>query len=217
MKNMLYKELKLAAAGISYFFLASALFTMIPGYPILMSGGFLTLGLFYSFQSMREKHDIEYSLLLPVSKADIVKGKYAFVLLLEGIGFVLCAILTVVRMTFLKASPVYLENALMGANLVYLGELLLIFGLFNAIFVRGFFKTGYYIGKPFLCYGIPLLLLIGLAEAAHHIPGLGLLNAFGTDEIEIQLIALACGVLLFVLLTFVGIRQSVKSFEKVDL
>ena len=217
MKNMLYKELKLAASGITYFFLASALFTLVPGYPILMSGGFLTLGLFYSFQAMREKHDIEYSLLLPVSKADIVKGKYAFVLLLEGIGFVLCTILTVVRMTLLKSSPVYLENALMGANLVYLGELLLIFGLFNSIFVRGFFRTGYYIGKPFLCYGIPFLLLVGLAETVHHIPGLGLLNAFGTDEIEIQLVSLVCGILLFVLLTVIGIRQSVRSFEKVDL
>ena len=97
MKNLLVKECRLAAATITYFFLAAGLLTLIPGYPILMGVFFTCLGIFYSFQTMRENRDIEYSMLLPVSKAEVVKGKFLFVMLLQGCSFLVMALVTVVR------------------------------------------------------------------------------------------------------------------------
>ena len=47
MKKLLYKELRLTAAPITYLFLAFALMTLIPGYPILMGGFFITLSLIH--------------------------------------------------------------------------------------------------------------------------------------------------------------------------
>ena len=54
MKKLLHKELRLTAAPITYLFLAFALMTLIPGYPILMGGFFITLGIFYTFQTARK-------------------------------------------------------------------------------------------------------------------------------------------------------------------
>lgn len=47
MKRLLHKELRLTAAPVTYYFLAFALMTLIPGYPILV-GGFLSLSVFFT-------------------------------------------------------------------------------------------------------------------------------------------------------------------------
>ena len=217
MKKLLYKELHLAASPLSYWFMAAALLTLIPGYPILLGAFFTTLGIFYSYQTMRENNDITYSLLLPVSKADVVKSKFAFTVTIELCSFCLMTLLTFLRMTLLKNAPPYVDNPLMGANLVFLGYVLLIFGLYNAVFVRGFFRTAYYFGKPFIFYGIVSMLVIAAAEVLHHIPGLEALNAFGFAEIGTQLTVFFAGVVCFLLLTCLAVRNSVRSFEKIDL
>ena len=217
MKHILYKETRLLALKLSYVFVASALLSLVPAYPILLGGFFTSLGIFYSFQAMRENRDIGYSLLLPVSKADIVKGKFAFVLLLEGASFIIMTIVTALRMSVLKDAAVYRENPLMGANLVFLGWALVMFGLFNLCFVRGFFKTAYYIGKPFVYFCVCAGAVILLAEALWHVPGLGALNAFGTDHIALQCGALAAGGAAFALMTYASLRRSVYTFEHTDL
>ena len=158
--------------------------TLIPGYPILCGVFFITLGIYQSFQSTREANDILYSALLPVAKNDVVKGKYQFVMTVELCGFALITVLTLLRMTVLKDSSIYRQNALMNANLFYLGAALFVFGLFNAIFVGGFFRTAYKLGKPFVIYIIAAFLMIGVFEALHHFPGLAAVNAFGFDQLS---------------------------------
>ncbi|MCR5073434.1 MAG: ABC-2 transporter permease [Clostridiales bacterium] len=217
MKKLLFKELRLSVATISYCFVAFALLVFLPGYPILLGAFFTALGIFYSFQAMRENQDISYSLLLPVTKADIVKSKFAVSVFLEGCSFLIMAIVTVIRMTALKDSAVYRANALMGANLVFLGYALLVFGLFNFLFIRGFFKTGYYIGKPFVLFCVVAMVVVGIAETLHHVPGLGALNAFGSDHLGVQCVALCIGICCFALLTGTALKQSVRSFERIDL
>lgn len=215
--KLLYKELKLAASPLSYFFLAGALLAFVPGYPILLGAFFVTLGIFYSFQAMRENNDIGYSLLLPVAKADVVKGKFLFTCFVELCGFLLMAAVTLVRMSFLSEAPAYTSNALMGANLVFLGEALVIFGLFNFVFVRGFWRTAYYFGKPFLIYCVLAILAVGVAETLPHLPGSEALNTLGFERMGLQLSALGTGALLFSLLTLAALHSSIKRFEKIDL
>ena len=73
MNKLLKKELRLTAAPITYFFLAFAVMTLIPGYPILVGGFFITLGIFYTFQMARESNDILYTALLSCKKQDVVR------------------------------------------------------------------------------------------------------------------------------------------------
>ena len=217
MNRLIFKELKLSASVLSYLFICFALITLVPSYPILLGSFFITFGIFQSFQSARESNDITFSALLPISKADIVKGKFSFCIIIETCGFFATAILTLLRMTFFNDLLAYKNNALMNANFVFLGFVLLIFGLFNYIFVGGFFKTAYYYGKPFVIYIIVTFLVIAIAETLHHIPRLQALNSFGFDNILLQLISLLIGFMLFIVLTLLSLKKSIRNFEKIDL
>ena len=217
MSALLRKEMRLSALLLTYLFIAFALMTLIPGYPILCGVFFITLGIFQSFQSAREANDIVYSALLPVAKSDVVKGKFQFSLFIELAGFTIMVLLTFVRMTTLADAEVYRQNALMNANLFFLGAALLIFGLFNMIFIGGFFKTAYKLGKYFVIYIVVTFTVIGLAEALHHVPGLGSLNAFGFEHMCIQITTLVVGVICFIALTYFSYKKACRDFDKIDL
>ncbi|HPY99964.1 MAG TPA: ABC-2 transporter permease [Clostridiales bacterium] len=217
MRNILQKEMRLSASILSYLFIPFGLMFLLPGYPILCGPFFVTLGIFQSFQSAREANDIVFSALLPIAKKDIVKGKYLFVCLIEGCALLLMAVAVCLRMTMLSQSAVYRSNALMNANFFALGMACVIFGLFNLIFVGGFFQTAYKFGRPFVTFIIACFLVIFMAEALHHIPGLEKLNAFGTDEIVLQLLLLVAGMLIFLLTTVLSCRRACRQFEKIDL
>ena len=217
MSKLLKKELRLAASPLSYWFLAFSLMTMIPGYPILVGGFFVCLGLFQSYQNAREQNDVIYTALLPVAKTDIVRAKLGFTVLIEIAAWCLSAVLTLVRMTALRDAPVFTQNAMMNANLVYLGWLAVLFGLFNLIFARGYFKTVYKLGRPFLTYAAVGFLAVGAAEVLHHLPGLGWLNTTGFDHPAGQVVFLCAGISLFLVMTGYTLFASVRSMERLDL
>lgn len=217
MIKLLKKEMKLAASPLSFIFIAFGLMAFVPGYPILVGSFFACLGLFQSFQSAREANDITYTSLLPVAKSDIVKAKYAFCIVIELCYFALTSIPVLIRMTVLSDASVYRNNVLMNANLVYLGFVLLILGLFNLVFTGGFFKTAYKFGKPFVTFIIVAFFVVGAGEALFHIPALSGLNAFGITHMGLQVSVLAAGIVIFILLTALSLQLSIKNFEKIDL
>lgn len=217
MKNLLIKDLRLSTIPLAYVFLTFALMTFIPGYPILCGAFFFCLGLFQSYQSSREANDILYSVLLPVAKRDVVKAKYLAAAVLEMAMFVLCAVCTIIRMAFLSDAGVYEANALMAANLVYLAFILLIFAAFNFFFIGGFFKTAYGVGKPFIVFIVVNFVVIGIAEALHHLPGLGWTNVLGFSNTGGQLMILAAAVIIYVAATMMSCRISQSRFEQIDL
>ena len=217
MRDILRKEMKLSASVLSYLFILFGLMFFLPGYPVLCGAFFVCLGLYQSFQTAREANDMVFSALLPIAKRDVVKGKYLFVCLIEGCALLLMALAVIIRMTVFSQSVVYRSNALMNANFFALGVAFLIFGLFNWIFVCGFFKTAYKFGRPFVLFIIAAFLTIAAAEALHHVPGLEALNAFGTEKIGMQLALLAGGVILYLLITILSCRRACMYFERIDL
>ncbi len=217
MRNIMTKELKLSASILSFLFIAFGLTFFIPGYPILCGVFFVTLGIFQSFQNTRETNDILFSALLPIAKKDVVKGKYLFVCFIELCALVLMCIAVILRMTVLADAVVYRANALMNANLFALGMAFVIFGLFNAVFVGGFFKTAYKIGPPFVAYIIVAFSVIVVCEILFHIPGLEKLNAFGTEALALQVLLLLAGIIAYILITWFSYKKACRNFEKIDL
>lgn len=217
MRNVLYKEMKLSASKLTYLFLVFGLMFFLPGYPILCGAFFVTLGIFQSFQTARETGDILFSALLPIAKRDVVRGKYLFVCIIELCALLLMSLVMILRMTVLVDAPAYVNNALMNANPFALAMAFVIFGLYNAVFVGGFFKTAYKFAAPFIAYLVLALVTIGISEALHYIPGLEWLNAFGTDRLPGQLLLLLAGILVWVVMTLLSCRASCRRFEKIDL
>ena len=107
-----------------------------------------------------------------------MKAKYLAAAVLQMAMLVLCAVCTIVRMVFMSDAGVYESNALMAANLVYPAFVLVIFAAFNLIFIGGFFKTAYKLGKHFVVFIIVNFVIIAIAEALHHLPGLELVFSF---------------------------------------
>lgn len=217
MRNILHKEISLSASPLSFIFIIFSLMFFLPGYPVLCGVFFVTLGIFQSFQNSREANDIVFSALLPIAKRDIVKGKYLFVSVIELCSLALMAAAVILRMTVLSDFSPYKNNALMNANLFALGAAFFIFGLFNLIFVGGFFKTAFKFGKPFVCYIAVCFTVIFLAEGIHYVPGCESLNAFGNEYFSVQLLSLAAGMILYVLITYFSFRKACNNFEKIDL
>ena len=217
MRNIMRKELRLSASPLAFLFIAFGLMFLLPGYPVLCGAFFVTLGLFQSFQTAREANDTVFSALLPIAKKDVVKGKFMFVCFIEGCGAALMLLSVLLRMTVLSSAQAYLSNALMNANLFAAGAAFVVFGLFNLIFVGGFFKTAYGIGKPFVAYIVAAFLAIAVFEAAHHIPGLAALNAFGTSHLGLQLLLFAAGAAFFAAVTALSYKTACGRFEKIDL
>jgi len=217
MKKLLKKEMKLAASPLSYIFTAFGLMSFLPGYPILVGSFFVCLGMFQSFQYMRESNDITYTALLPVAKEDVVRAKYLFCIMTELCYFVVTSIPVFFRMTVLLDAPAYRNNAMMNANLVYLGFVLLILGFFNMIFIGGFFKTAYKFAKPFVAFIVVAFIVVAVGEVLFHIPQLSALNAFGFEHLGLQVSVLLTGAAAFVLLTAISERGAIRNFEKIDL
>jgi len=217
MRNILRKELRLTASPLSFCFILFGLMFFLPGYPVLCGAFFVSLGIFQSFQNAREANDLVFSALLPIAKRDVVKGKYLFVCFIQLCSALLMAVGVMLRMTFLSDAAPYRSNALMNANPFALGMAFVLFGLFNLIFVGGFFRTGHKFGRPFIGYSVAAFLTIGAAEALHHIPGLGAVNAFGTERLALQLGLLGAGIAVYLLLTLRSCRRACRRFERIDL
>lgn len=217
MKNLMNKEIRLATSPITFIFISFSVMTLIPGYPILVSAFFICFGVFQSFQNACENNDILYTVLLPIKKTDAVKTKYRFTIMIQMISFAIMIILTILRMTIMKDSKVYTTNPMMNANQFFLGGILLIFALFNWLFIDGFFKTAYKYGKPFLLFSITSFILILIAETLHHIPGLEFLN--NTDSMNNigMWLFLVLAVIVYILVTALCCKYSEKKFEAVDM
>ena len=216
MRKLLYKEMKLSANPLSYWFITFSAITMIPRYPILVSSFFICLGIFYTYQQVRECDDITYTVMLPVRKQDVVTAKYLFVLFIECIAFILCLFLTIIRMRFLGDAAPYVTNQLMNANAAYLGYIMLVFATFNSVFLAGFFKTTYKIGKPFILFCAVATVIIFMGEILHHIPGLESLNDSSNLNVS-QIVIFLLGVAMFKLCTWFSYQKAIKDFERIDL
>lgn len=215
-KKLFYKEMKLTANPLSYCFIAFSAMTIIPRYPILIGSFFICLGIFHTYQQIREYDDVTYTVMLPIKKQDAVTAKYLFALFIEMTAFILCALLTLIRMKSLGNTAPYVANPMMNANPAYLGYIMMIFAAFNRIFIAGFFKTTYKIGKPFLIFCTVSLSIIIMGETLHHIPGWENLND-SANITAAQIVILTAGIIVFLACTWFSYQKAVKDFEKIDL
>lgn len=214
MTKLLRKEFTLSASPLTYVFLAFTLMSFIPNYPPLVGAFFVCLGLFYTFQKTREENDVVFTVLLPVKKTDAVTAKYLFCLINEVIALLLIAAFIPVKRVLCSAAPEVFTAALMSTNLTALGFYALIFAAFNILFLGGFFKTAYKIGKPFIIFCIVAFILVFSGETLHHIPGLESLNDYSLFP---SVIPCVIGLLVLAFGTLLSLNAAKKNFETIDL
>lgn len=217
MKNLLYKEFRLAIHPSVYlFFLLSALL-LVPSYPYYVSFFYLMFGVFLTFKTNRAENDIFYSALLPVRKGDVVRARVLAVAILELVNLLIAVPFAILSM---KINPAGGNNAGIEPNVAFFGLSLLMYGGFNFIFFPIFYKTGRSEGKAFLWSGVFTLLYIAVAESlAQYIPSpvsAYLDTAEKAAQLR-QLPVLLGGIVLWAVLTLLSAKRSAERFEKVNL
>lgn len=213
MYNLLYKELRLAAHPNLFVFTLMGVLVIVPAYPYGMVFLFGCLAPYITFMYGRETNDIYYTALLPVKKRDIVKSK-CFLLVVAQMAQVLISLpFAFLRLSILpNGNPAGIE-----ANVAYYGFGLLVYAVFNFIFLTQFFKTAYKAGKAFLFAVIPATIIVIAMEAIVHFPGFAWLDSVSADIQLRQLPILAAGIVMYIASALLGYRISAKEFEFVDL
>ena len=215
MKNMLYKEFKLALHPTSIIFLSLSAMMLIPNYPYYMTFFYTTLAIFFTCLSGRENHDIFYSMTLPIRKRDIVKSRFALVVILQ-----LVQILTAIPFAMIRRMFSLPGNLVcMDANVAFFGLSFLMLGLFNLVFFTNYYKDTDKVGKSFLWGTIVITLFMFIAEASVHVVPFmkNYLDTKDPEFLSYKLWVLAAGIVLYTLLTLFSYQRSVRSFEALDL
>jgi ABC-2 type transport system permease protein len=215
MKNLLYKEFTLSIHPTMFIFLSFGALLLIPSWPFFIAFGYLFIAVTNTFFLCRSNQDVFFSASLPVRKRDIVRARVCSLSVLE-----LLQIATAVPFALLRGALYPHGNeAGMNTNFAFFGFVFVMYALFNAIFLPGFYKTAYKVGIPLFVAVIVSVVFAGAVEALMAtVPFLREnLNAMGTGHMAGQLAVLVAGIGIFALLTFLGYRLSATRFEKVDL
>jgi hypothetical protein len=230
MKALLNKEFKLCLHPTIFIYLALVLMLLIPSYPYLVSCFFVCNAIFFVFQNARENGDSMYTAMLPVSKAQTVKARGLFVVIVQMIDIVLMAGMCALS---LVAMPGFNAGGT-DHSLTLLAFALILFTIFNLIFLPSFYKNGYKAGTAFIkgAIGVWIWIIVaeGLMIAASALMMNGVYNPFfvflfthfdcfpKTAQAWIaQGILFGVAAAIYAVGTWLAVRLSVKRYERVDV
>jgi len=213
--KLLMKEWKLCMHPMGYFMLGCAALILVPGYPYGVSCFYMGLAIYFICLTARENHDAAYTLTLPVSRADAVKGRILFCALLEAVDLLLMILFILVK----YAIGTVPNPAGLDAGLALVGEGMIIFAIFNMIFFPLYYKDINKPGKAFLFATVAVFLWITLeVVATYALPFYrDVLDTPDPRNMSDKALFTLGGLALFLAGTAWSIRASVKRFEQVDL
>jgi hypothetical protein len=215
MKNLLYKEFRLVINPLCYLTVLFSALLLIPQWVYFVAMMYLLFIIVPNiFTNAKAINDTGFTMMLPVRKGDIVKARVVSIATLELIQVVSAAVFVILNMSLYPKG-----NFLIDANIAYLGCVFMMYGIFNAIFFPMFYRTAYKIVWPIACALTTTILFAFVVEAlvlsvpaAKH-----LLDGISGDALIRQIPVLGVGIALFVLMTTLACKKSMKNFEKVDL
>lgn len=214
MKNLLYKEIRLAMHPMALAFLALSAMLLIPNYPYYVIFFYTSLGVFFICLTGRENRDIFYTLSLPVNKRDVVSARMLTVVLLELAQLLTAGVFAAIK----SALPIPPNVVGIDANITFFGSSLAMLGLFNLVFFGSYYKAPDKVGTAFLKGCIAEAVYMIIAEMlVHAVPfARDVLDTPDPQGMGAKLIALAVGALLFIGLTALAWKKAMDSFEKLD-
>lgn len=214
MRQLLYKEFRLALHPTAFVFLALSAMLLIPNYPYYVVFFYTTLGIFFICLTGRENNDILYSATLPVHKRDIVGSRIALTVILELAQLLLAIPFAILCGTF----PMPGNQAGMDANIALFGLSLLMLGAFNLVFFRSYYAHPEKVGSAYLKGTIVFALLMILAESStFFVPLFQAMDTPDPTNLPLKLVVLAVGAVCFAVFTLLAYRGAVRNFEKLDL
>ena len=218
MLNLIRKELALCMHPTAFIFLFFAALVFVPNYPYEVIFFFSSLSVFFCCMMARENGDIAFSCTLPVKKEHIPLAKILVTIGLQCIILLLVGIIGAVKGAVLPAEQ-YVNQAGISANIVLVGNGAILLGIFNLIFFPRYFKKPDKIGVPFVIGAIVVFLMIGVFIVLRWATPLysTTLNGLNTVNTGAKAVALITGLVVYIILSAISCKLSMKYFQRVDL
>ena len=205
----------------------------IPSYPSYVGPFYITLCIMMTFALNQSSHDILYTALLPVRKIDTVKARFLYCGLIELISLVLAVIPALIRV--FTSFP---ENrAGINTSIAYFGLQLIVYALFNLIFLGNVYKNPLKPGLRYMAAAIIYFALYAVCEipvwtyygskgklaegTITELPKLAQVGQMFTDIsgqfLKSQCLILLAGILIFGGVWYLTFARAARQFEKYDL
>lgn len=215
MGRLLTKELRLALHPTAPIFLLLSSMLMIPNYPYLIVFFYTGLAVFFTCLTGRENHDVDFSVLLPVAKRDVVNARVLLVVLLEMAQWLLAIPFMILRQRLIPA-----PNAVgMDANTALLGFALIQMGLLNVLFFGTYYRDVRKVGLAFVKSSAAMFVLICALETLTHIVPFfrDVLDTPDPTHLSVKLLVVLAGAAIYALTTCLTMKRARKDFERQDL
>ena len=215
MKQLLKKEVQLALHPTCWVFLLLSAMVLIPNYPYYVIFFYTGLGVFFTCLGGRENQDVFYTMLLPVSRKQLVQARIGTVAALELLQMLAAAGFSLLR----RALPIPPNGAGMEANIALLGLSLIMLGLNHLVFFPVYYRNVRRVGAAFISGSVVVFLYIAAVETmAHTVPFVkDQLDTPDPEFLRQKLAVLAFGIVVYCVLTWLACRRSIRLFEKQDL
>ena len=232
--NLLKKEISLgnSAQTMIWFICCFGMF-FIPNYPVYIGPFYITLSIFMTFALNQVSHDTLYTVLLPVRKIDTVKARFLFCGMLEVISIIFAVIAGLIRY-FANFPP---AKSGVGITIAYLGLQLIIYSIFNFLFLGNVYKDPVKPGKRYLFAAILYFVIYVICELPvwnyFHVAGsmtdAQIAQGFSLAKVGLifysmdsaflvkQCIILLGGILIYAGTWVLTFGRAAKQFEKYDM
>lgn len=208
MKHLVYKELKISIN--KFFFLLPfvlGLLMFIPNWIfILVFMYFFWISAPQIYAAYIAHQDRSFIMMLPVSKKEVVKSKIYALFILEGLHIGFGFLFGIIHNLIYGQTNMFFD-----VNIAFFGVVLVLFTIFNLVFLPQYFKTGYFFGKPVI-YGIVATMIYAFIMEFGVIKYQFFRNVFEGNVLN-QIIIMIIGVILAVVLNYLAINKSVHNYE----
>lgn len=212
MKHLVYKELTFSIH--KFFFLLPILL----GALLLIPNWIFTIAFMYLmwisvpqiYSAYLAQGDYNFTSVLPIKRSEIVTSKAYALFVLEGVHIIIGVGFGVLH-NILYGS----FNFFMDINIAFFGLMILLYGIFNIIFLPAYFKTAHFFGKP-LIYGVIVTLIYGFILEYGTFRFAYIRNLF-EGTIGLQIVVFLIATTIAVLLNYLSVKQSQKNFANIDL
>ena len=215
MKKLLIKDFRLAIHPTVFLFWLLSAMLIIPNYPYYVILFYSALSLFFVCLNGRENHDIEFSMMLPIRKRDVVRARICFAVTVQAVQLIIA-----IPFAFLRQRlPIGGNQVGMDANIAFFGLALLLLGIFNLQFFTGYYRAPAKVGKTFAVSSTLFFAAIAVLETLSHVLPF-FRNRLDTPDpffLSEKLTVLAAGLAAYILLTLLACRISERRFEALDI
>lgn len=215
MLKLLRKEFSLAMHPITPMMVLLSAMVLIPNYPYIVMFFYVTMAIFFICLLGRENNDVVYSLNLPIRKSNIVKARFLFAVIIQLLQLAIMIPLA----SLSQRLNVVGNQAGMDANISLFAIGFIVYGFVNLVFFLGYYRDVNKVGVAFAKSSVLLFVFAALdVITTYAVPFVK--NCLDTADPEFllyKLIFLVASVLVYVVLTFVTYKVSVRNFENQDL